>query len=135
MIWDFGLPPELDGALVYPQSELVRDAVFGSDWLLASEGTKRSLRIVMSRANQPVVIRVAGFIALSVETFYSVSLVFVSQLHVLVGDSSGFLSAGDEAYLLLLHGFLDLFPRESSRVLIHKAYTKVRASVKLKAQS
>jgi hypothetical protein len=72
------------------QSELVRDSIFASDWLLASENFKRSMRVMMSRSNQPVVVRVGGWITLSRESYWSVSYTHFTgspiSLHSILGE-------------------------------------------------
>lgn len=48
-------------------------AAYSSDWFDSTEEYKRSIRILISRANKPLEVKVAGYLPISVESFKMVS--------------------------------------------------------------
>jgi hypothetical protein len=56
--------------------------LYGSDWFAASDDFKKSMRVIMSFCNQPLVLRASSFVPINQETFLSVraALTLLAQL-------------------------------------------------------
>jgi 7tm Odorant receptor len=71
------------------QNDGLSEALYACDWFGASKGFKRSMRIIMSRCNQPLGLKVAGFIPLNMETLYEVRMALkklLGNLFMRIGD-------------------------------------------------